>query len=387
MYVFRFLDAAIRRLNVLALAVAAVFIACIAIVSTADVIGTAFFSTPVPSALELSEAALVMVVFMGLAFAQQRGAHITVVFPAFAHFLVTLWATWRGSKRGPLIGFGLAGGLTLVLYAPILRQVVWWFLFRPSNFEGVSTPAWAMAEAIRMLQRGVVGGATAALGLLALAAGGLVLLAGAISYWRQARVTFALFTLPFVMTFAGALLARGTLYPRFFFFLLPYAILMVVRGLEQTGAWLGTRIGSKANAPARGRAIAGGLSMVGIVVFALSLGANYRYPKQDFAGAIAFVEANRSADEDVLLVGAVRGPVHLYYEREWPVVASPAGIDSIAGAGGYWLMYTFPRYIAFESPALMQNIEDTCAEREVFPGTVGGGDIVVCRVPAERRRS
>jgi TRAP-type C4-dicarboxylate transport system permease small subunit len=63
---------------VLALAVAAVFIACIAIVSTADVIGTAFFSTPVPSALELSEAALVMVVFMGLAFAQQRGAHITV---------------------------------------------------------------------------------------------------------------------------------------------------------------------------------------------------------------------------------------------------------------------------------------------------------------------
>lgn len=76
--VFRFLDAAIRSLNVMALAVAAVFIGLLALVGAADVIGTAFFAAPVPSALELSEAGLVVVVFMGLAFAQQRGAHITV---------------------------------------------------------------------------------------------------------------------------------------------------------------------------------------------------------------------------------------------------------------------------------------------------------------------
>lgn len=74
----RALDRAIRYCNILALGLAAVFIGLIAVVGAADVVGTAFFAAPVPSALELSEAGLVVVVFMGLAYAQQRRAHITV---------------------------------------------------------------------------------------------------------------------------------------------------------------------------------------------------------------------------------------------------------------------------------------------------------------------
>lgn len=71
-------DAAIRGLCIAALAVAAVFIAFMAVIGTADVIGTSAFSTPVLSALELSEVALVIVVFTGLAAAQMKGSHITV---------------------------------------------------------------------------------------------------------------------------------------------------------------------------------------------------------------------------------------------------------------------------------------------------------------------
>ena len=323
----------------------------------------------------------------GIAIALGAYTHITVVFPAFAHFLIALWASWRADRRGPVIGFAIAAGLTLLLYAPILKQVVWWFLFRPSNFEGVSTPAWALAEAIRILQRGVVGGATAALGLVAITLGGTVFLVGAVSYWRQSRVVFALFTLPYLTTFAGALLARGTMYPRFFFFLLPYAVLMVVRGLERSGAWLGGRLGPARSAAVRGQRIASALSIAGILVFALSLGANYRYGKQDFGGAIAYIDSHRSTDESVLLAGAVRGPVQEYYERTWPVVESSAAITSLAGSGGYWIMYTFPRYIEFEFPDLMRHIDAVCATREVFPGTVGDGDIIVCHVPAESRPS
>jgi hypothetical protein len=92
-------------------------------------------------------------------------------------------------------------------------------------------------------------------------------------------------------------------------------------------------------------------------------------------------------DESVLLAGAVRGPVQEYYERTWPVVESPAAITSLAGSGGYWIMYTFPRYIEFEFPDLMRHIDAVCATREVFPGTVGDGDIIVCHVPAESRPS
>ncbi len=72
------IDTGIRWLCIAALAIAAVFIALMAIVGTADIIGTSALGHPVPSALEVSEVALVIVVFTGLAAAQMKGSHITV---------------------------------------------------------------------------------------------------------------------------------------------------------------------------------------------------------------------------------------------------------------------------------------------------------------------
>lgn len=78
MKLFRFLDAAIIWLGTASLAVAAVFIGLLAIVGTADSLGTQLFALPVPSALEISQAGLAVVVFMGLAFAQRRRGHVMV---------------------------------------------------------------------------------------------------------------------------------------------------------------------------------------------------------------------------------------------------------------------------------------------------------------------
>ncbi|MGH7502357.1 MAG: glycosyltransferase family 39 protein [Longimicrobiales bacterium] len=347
--------------------------------------------------------------FIGYGIAMALGAytHITVVFPAIAQFLVVVWVVWRQRMdwRAPLIGFATAAAITLLLYAPILKQVIEWFLFRSSNFEGISTPSWAIGEAVRILRRGVIGGASAAIGVVAIAAGGLVFMMGMISYARRSGIVFALMTLPFLTTFAGALLARATMYPRFFFFLLPFAILMIVRGLDQAGSWVMRRRGGRGSAPANAHAtrderlsgaapahgliLGSALNLAAIAAFALSLSANYRYPKQDFGGAVRYVERNRQPNEMVMVAGAATGPVQLYYERAWPEVRSPAAIDSLVGSGtaGYWLMYTFPRYIAIGAPDLMRRIDETCGEREVFPGTVGGGDIIVCRVTREPQRS
>lgn len=78
MKLLRFLDAAIIWLGTASLAVAAVFIGLLAIVGTADSLGTQLFALPVPSALEISQAGLAVVVFMGLAFAQRRRGHVMV---------------------------------------------------------------------------------------------------------------------------------------------------------------------------------------------------------------------------------------------------------------------------------------------------------------------
>ena len=71
-------DTAIQRLCVIALAIAAAFIGLLALIGAADIFGTNLLHRPVPSSVELSEAGLVIIVFMGLAQAQRRRAHITV---------------------------------------------------------------------------------------------------------------------------------------------------------------------------------------------------------------------------------------------------------------------------------------------------------------------
>jgi TRAP-type transport system small permease protein len=76
--IFRAIDTIIRWLGTVALSIAAIFIGLLAIVGTADSIGTQVFAVPVPSALEFSQAGLVVVVFMGLAFAQRRRGHVMV---------------------------------------------------------------------------------------------------------------------------------------------------------------------------------------------------------------------------------------------------------------------------------------------------------------------
>jgi TRAP-type C4-dicarboxylate transport system permease small subunit len=76
--IFLFLDYSIQRLCVFALAISAVFIGLLALIGAADIFGTPILAMPVPSSVEYSEAGLVIVVFMGLAQAQRRRAHITV---------------------------------------------------------------------------------------------------------------------------------------------------------------------------------------------------------------------------------------------------------------------------------------------------------------------
>ena len=91
---FRFFDRAIIWLGTASLAVAAVFIGLLAIIGTADSLGTKLFGLPIPSALELSQAGLVVVVFMGLAYAQRRRGHVSVDiftgrFSGVAHMVFT----------------------------------------------------------------------------------------------------------------------------------------------------------------------------------------------------------------------------------------------------------------------------------------------------------
>lgn len=156
--------------------------------------------------------------------------HLTMMFLVASHVLICggyLLAARRNSPfpknwKFSLQGFLVGGILTLLLYAPILTQVQNFFMHRPSLMRAVSTPRWALWETLR--------GLTLGFGTTAVLFGAGVLVAfGAWSYFQQSRLVFALFALPAVLTLLGAVVARGTMYPRFYFSLIGFAILVLIR--------------------------------------------------------------------------------------------------------------------------------------------------------------
>lgn len=303
--------------------------------------------------------------------------HLTMAFLVASHVLVCTgiaWADWKKGKQSwklPLQGFLATGGLCLVFYAPIILQVQNWFLKRPSSMRGVSTPLWAFSETLRGLIRGM-----GTEGMLAAAA--LVVFCGAWSYFNQSRIVFALFVLPGVATALGAILARGTMYPRFYFFLIGFAVLILVRGVFVIPQWITAR------SPRADRRLRPWLTAILAAVLlagsALSLMRNYRYPKQDYQGAIHFVDAERKDGELVVTAGAAAVPLLQYYGKSWENVETAEQLQEICRQGrAVWIVYTFPRYLADWQPPLMEIIRNRFTVIRVFPGTLGDGAVFVAR--------
>jgi hypothetical protein len=119
--------------------------------------------------------------------------------------------------------------------------------------------------------------------------------------------------------------------------------------------------------------------LLGIAASAATLGRVYRHPKQDFSGAMRFVESERQAAEPVLTAGAAAWPYQNYYRRDWPKLKDREQIESVCShARRVWLVYTFPRYIEHETPGLMGAIGLHFQTIRVFPGTLNDGDVFVC---------
>jgi 4-amino-4-deoxy-L-arabinose transferase-like glycosyltransferase len=319
---------------------------------------------------------------LGYSVAAALGAytHLSMVFVVVSHAVVILvlaaqavidrrkdrrWLAW------PMAAIVLSGMLTLAFYAPIFSQVVHQFLHLSGKMNALSTPRWALLEALQGLQLGF-GSQLVVMGA------GLLVGCGLWGYWRVNRLAFLLLVVPVVVTVLGMAGTRGSIYPRYLFLLAGFAILIVVRGAMVLGALL-ARLGNPSRGVAIERAIGIGSLVLMIAVSAASLGRAYRYPKQDFSGALKFIESRRRGSEPVLTAGAAAWPYQHYYERDWPKLKDVEEVESICGQGSrVWLVYTFPRYIEDETPGLMDAIHRRFKTVWVFPGTLNDGEVFVC---------
>jgi mannosyltransferase len=322
--------------------------------------------------------------YAGYAIAASLGAytHLAMMFLIASHVLIAAGSALSDWKRGeslqkwklPLQAFVLAGGLTLVLYAPIVVQVQKFFLKGPSGMKVVSTPNWALLEAIRGLTVGLGAG-----GVLVAAA--LVVVCGAWSYFKQDRMVFAFLVLPGILT-VGSVAVRGTMYPRFFFSLIGFAIMIIVRGMIVIPRSIGEFFGR--SSPGLRRRLAPALTAVLAAMFfvssAFSLVNNYRYPKQDFDGAIRFAEEESRNGATVVTAGAAIYPLKEYYTKPWDDVESVEKMREICRKGQpVFVIYTMPRYLQVVAPGVLAMIRREFTMVRVFHGTLGDGDIFVAR--------
>ena len=304
--------------------------------------------------------------------------HLTMVFVAIGQALVAIVelarpqsGRARGNWRFTVAAFAGAAVATVLLYAPMLGDVLNFFVNQPSDLRGTSTPSWALGEAIRVLFTGI--NAPPVLVAVILAAGLLIGISGFVTLLRAHRNLALAFALPPLMVLAGALLGRGTMYPRFFFFAAGSAVIIFTRGVFAVSEFVTVRwLRTSSTAPAVMVA-----SLVAIAS-AATLGVNYRYPKQDFPGAMRYVLAEKAPGDVVGFAGVPGDPYKNIFGQDWPTIESVAQVDSLRNRGRVWLIYTFPRYLRVGSPDVAAKVSRECRERAVFRGTVGGGDMIIC---------
>jgi mannosyltransferase len=307
--------------------------------------------------------------------------HLTLGFVALAHGLVWLALAARSPDKRwqtllpPLAALALAGTLTLLCYGPVLPQLV---AFYQLPAAGVTTaavewksPLWLIAETLRGLGLGV------ALGSLGLALAALPFAVSGVALLRRAPAAAFLFVLPGALLLAALVALERNLWPRFFLNAYGFAALLGADGMLRIGAALAPRLPARL-APFAAPALATLLVCAGAA--APPLPRLWTLPKQDLTGARDWVRAHAAPGDAIVGVDLVGEDYASYYAPEFALALTLPELEAHAAhAGRTWVLYALGEYIAARDPALWHALQTDFEEVAAFPGTLGGGTIIVRR--------
>lgn len=309
--------------------------------------------------------------------------HMTMAFVLASHGIVYLMELLAGRLSGvglrpsfrwrPLIAWVLCVTVTMQLYALALPEFLRVGLHEVSLPSEWTNPLWVLTESLRSFQLGWPG-------LTALVVASLIGGAVWIGLFRRNWRAALLLTLPGVLAGGTMLALRHNFWPRFFFFCLGYILLIVVYGAIAAPSWLGARWKSFPALAGWGRGTGWLLAGLLIVASGLTVPRNYRLPKQDFSGARQYVEQQRRIGEGVVAVGLAGVAYRRYYAPHWTEIQSARELETFRQSHAtVWLVYTIPIEVKAYRPDVWQAVERDYEVVRVFPGTLGGGEVFVCR--------
>jgi mannosyltransferase len=301
--------------------------------------------------------------------------HLTMAFVLVAHVL-TIAGAWlagvpavRRASAARLIGiWALTIALIAVTYAPYMPDLLATFAEKaPPQAAKVATAGRAASDLLR--------GVTDGFGVLGL----LVAVAGAITggLWMlrtQPLVTLLLVT-PALTTVGLTALMGQPIRPRFLFNLSGAAALFVAAGLVLIARGAARRLPLPSPAAFAACLLA--------LLFALAPGAasalarNAAVPKQDFTQPLALLDRAAAAGTPIVGAGAICLPLTRFFERPWPCEETYDGWRAaVAPHRRVLVVHTLIEF--WHDPALIEALARDCRDVRRFPGTLGGGDVVVC---------
>jgi 4-amino-4-deoxy-L-arabinose transferase-like glycosyltransferase len=301
--------------------------------------------------------------------------NMTMLFVVIGHFIIYLLTLvkrrqdiWADRWLGLFHGFCLAGLLTFQLHALVLPQIFSGVISEESSVPAWTSPLWTLLEFAKGIEMSFAGGIAAAVALL-------IFGSGLWSFARAKPVVLQLFIIPATLCAAVVLALGHHLWPRFFFFTIGFGALVVVRGSMQLGQLVARSL-NWFPTTAVPLGIAGCIAL--ILISVLSIPRAYA-PKQDYQGALEFVEARRQAGDAIVTVGLATFTYKYFYKMNWQDVNTIADLQDIRfHAKRTWLLYTFPPHVQSVHQEIMASIQQDFTILKQFHGTVGSGTIFVC---------
>jgi hypothetical protein len=188
--------------------------------------------------------------------------------------------------------------------------------------------------------------------------------------------------------FAGIfMLSLGhNLFPRFFFFAMGFGLLIVIHGAMELPKFLSDLI-SKLNKTENRNPQSAirnpiGVGLVSLIILAsiTTLPRNYMLPKQNFSGARDFVESQRRPNDEIVAVSIAGMMYRKLFAPNWTAAETGNDLEKIHQKNEkIWLIYTLSPEIKAFHPDMWQIIEQKYEIVKIFPGTLNGGEIFVCR--------
>lgn len=276
-------------------------------------------------------------------------------------------AGWR-----PFASWLLSITVTLQLYALALPEFLSVGLHEESKNSEWTNPVWVISESFKSLSIGFAG-------MAVVLVGGAFVAFGWTSLFRTNRRAAVLLVLPAILAGGTMVLLGHNIWPRFFFFSMGFGLMIVIHGAMRLPEALGTWVGWLRVRPSLTKYAGVGACLLIIAASLATVSRNYALPKQNYSGAKNYVETN-FAPGDKLIAVSLAGVVYgSYLTPHWPVAKTDSDLEPLQAHQNVWLVYTLSPEIKAFHPEMWRRIETDYEIVRVFPGTLSGGEVFVCR--------